>query len=106
MGKFAEDHTAVSPSTFFATSPGSRTFGFTPDVAGEYTLSFTLRGSNGRTLEASTSFVVKNTDFVFSAVAAHGEIGLGVENAVRFNIVPGTVGNNTNRLYGDQRWPA
>tara|TARA_E500000318_G_scaffold112008_1_gene133340 strand:+ start:24051 stop:28358 length:4308 start_codon:yes stop_codon:yes gene_type:complete len=95
-GTLTENGTNVAPSTFFDTTPGSRTFSFTPDLPGNYTLTFTLRDSNGQTLEAPTSFVVSNTNFQFSATEANGEIGLGQNNNINFNIVPGTTNNGTS----------
>lgn len=95
-GTLTEGGNTIAPSTFFTTTPGSRTFSFLPDLPGNYTLTFTLRDSNGQTLEAPTSFVVSNTNFQFSATEANGEIGLGQNNNINFNIVPGTTNNGTS----------
>ncbi len=95
-GTLQEGSSPVASSTFLVTTPGSRTFSFLPDLPGNYTLTFTLRDSNGQTLEALTSFVVTNTNFQFSATEANGEIGLGQNNNINFNIVPGTTNNGTS----------
>lgn len=95
-GILQENGSPIASSSFFSTTPGSRTFGFLPDLPGNYTLTFTLRDSNGQTLEALTSFVVSNTNFQFSATEANGEIGLGQNNNINFNIVPGTTNNGTS----------
>jgi len=95
-GTLQETGSPVASSTFFVTTPGSRTFSFLPDLPGSYTITFTLRDSNGQILEALTSFVVSNTNFQFSATEANGEIGLGQNNNINFNIVPGTTNNGTS----------
>ncbi|GMN12134.1 hypothetical protein MTsPCn9_34290 [Croceitalea sp. MTPC9] len=95
-GTLTEGGNTISSSTFITTTPGSRTFSFLPDLPGNYTLTFTLRDSNGQTLQAPTSFVVTNTNFQFSATEANGEIGLGQNNNININIVPGTTNNGTS----------
>ncbi|NJB38100.1 TraQ conjugal transfer family protein [Croceivirga sp. JEA036] len=95
-GTLYENGDSISPSTYFETTPGSRTFSFTPDLPGNYTVTFMLRDSNGQILEAPVSFVVSNTNFQFTANEANAEVGLGQNNNINFNIVPGTTNNGTS----------
>lgn len=95
-GTLYENGDSISPSTYFETTPGSRTFSFTPDLPGNYTVTFMLRDSNGQILETPVSFVVSNTNFQFTANEANAEVGLGQNNNINFNIVPGTTNNGTS----------
>jgi len=84
------DGNPINASTFFDITPGTITYSFEPDLPGNYTLTFTLRDSNGQTIPATTEFLVSNTDFQFTANEVNDQVPLGSNNPINFNIIPGS----------------
>ena len=85
----------VEPSVYETFIPGVTNYTFKPSLAGNYTINFTLRDSNGQILEAQENVLVQQSDFVFNASFANSSIPLGTSNNINFSLSPNSNNGTT-----------
>ncbi len=95
-GQLVNNGTEIVAGNYFSVEKGTFRYNFIPNIAGNYTLSFELKDSNGQIVKKDMVLVVLNNEFTFTPTQSQN-VYVNEFNNFAFALVPN--GNYKNTTY-------
>ena len=95
-GQLINNATEIPAGNYFNVEKGTFRYNFIPNIAGNYTLSFELKDSNGQIVKKDILLVVLNNEFTFTPSQSQN-VYVNESNVFSYALVP--TGNYKNTTY-------